>query len=159
MQHLFWLLPGRLAGRPGPDVAPWNLHALRAGGIHAILSVNDGFLCSPMAMWGAGLEYCCSPLSDNLPPRPGDEEQCIKGFRKGMAFIEAQLTQHRTVLVHCSMGRERTGLFLATYLVVSDRMMPDEAIRHVRAIRPTTLQAEGWEALALRVMHRLRRFD
>ena len=155
MQHVFWLIPNRLAGRPGPDVAPWDLHALRANGIDAILSVNDGLLCHPSAMWEAGLEYSCSPLSSNLPPRPGDEDQCISGLHKAMAFVETQFEQQRRVLVYCSMGQERTGLFLAYYLAATESLSPEAAIQRVRAVRPDALSAEGWQALALRVMHRL----
>ena len=47
MKKVFWLIPGQLAGRPGPDLEPWDLAELRTAGIGAVLSVNDGSLCYP----------------------------------------------------------------------------------------------------------------
>jgi len=73
MDKLFWVIPGKLAGRPGPDREPWNLAALHAGGIGAILSVNDGLSCQPQDFATAGIAYACMPLSSNAPPKPGDE--------------------------------------------------------------------------------------
>ena len=78
MDKLFWVIPGKLAGRPGPDQKPWNLAALRAGGIGAILSVNDGLLCQPQDFAAAGITYACMPLSSNAPPQPGDEHICLR---------------------------------------------------------------------------------
>src|ERR1700757_4594355 len=65
MDKLFWVIPGKLAGRPGPDQAPWDLAALRVGGIGTILSVNDGLLCHPQDFAVAGINYACMPLSAN----------------------------------------------------------------------------------------------
>ena len=41
MEQVFWLIEGRLAGRPGPVQAPWDAAALRAGGLDAVLSLNS----------------------------------------------------------------------------------------------------------------------
>ena len=47
MQHLFWLVEGKVAGRSGPNKDPWDLQALKEAGIGAILSVNGGEGCEP----------------------------------------------------------------------------------------------------------------
>lgn len=41
MQHLFWLVEGKIAGRSGPNKDPWDLAELKAAGIRAVLSVNE----------------------------------------------------------------------------------------------------------------------
>ena len=57
MESLFWLDPGRLAGRPGPNAEPWDLGRLRAGGIGAVLSVNDGQDCVAAEFDAAGIDH------------------------------------------------------------------------------------------------------
>src|SRR5262245_39199903 len=112
MDKVFWLLPGRLAGRPGPDREPWDLDALRQGGIDAILSVNDGTACHPADFAASGIAYARVPFSPNAPPLPGDDAICRAALPRAYAFVEGQVTEGRGVLVHCSSGKDRTGLFL-----------------------------------------------
>jgi len=152
MQHVFWLLPGRLAGRPGPEQAPWSLSALCDAGFGAVLSVNAGDHCTPDAFAAHGLAYACCPLSDWVPPQPGDLEVCRRQLPSAYAFVHAHLQQGRQVLVHCGGGDDRTGLFLAYFLVRHIGVAPHTAIATVRAVRPTALSAEGWEAFALQVL-------
>jgi hypothetical protein len=108
---LFWIIPGKLAGRPGPDRAPWNLAALRPGGRGAVLSVNDGLLCHPEDFVAAGLTSAGVPVSDNAPPRPGDDHLCRRALPQAYAFVQAQMALGPGVVVHCSSGKDRTGLF------------------------------------------------
>lgn len=148
MQHLFWVVPGEIAGRPGPDEEAWDLEALWQAGVRAILSVNDGRLCDAQAFERLGIAYACYPLSDWVPPQPGDAEVCLRALRKGDTFVQAQRGQGRPVLVHCSGGNDRTGLFLSYYLVRHAQLSPRQAIQRVRVLRPTALSAEGWEEFA-----------
>jgi hypothetical protein len=159
MDKLFWLLPGKLAGRPGPDLDPWDLPALRAAGIGAILSVNDGCLCVPEAFTAAGIAYACVPFSDTAPPRPGDEEHCRKALPRAYAFVQAELARDHGVVVHCTAGKDRTGLFLSYFLIHHQGLSADAAIREVRRVRPVALSATGWEEFARRVLARFERGD
>ncbi|MFN8445858.1 MAG: hypothetical protein U0175_34020 [Caldilineaceae bacterium] len=77
MDKLFWTIPHRLAGRPGPDDEPWDLASLHEAGIGAVLSVNDGRFCDPDAFAALKMAYACYPLSDWVPPQPGDVEHCL----------------------------------------------------------------------------------
>lgn len=155
MNHLFWLVPGWLAGRPGPDEEPWELQELWHGGIRAVLSVNDGRRCDPAALAQVGIAYACYPLSDWVPPQPGDAEICLRALREGDTFVQAQRAQGRPVLVHCSGGNDRTGLFLSYYLVRHAHLSPQQAIQRVRAMRSTALSAEGWEEFAEEMLRSL----
>jgi len=151
MQHVFWLLPGRLAGRPGPEQAPWSLSELRDAGVGAVLSVA-GEHCTPDAFAAHGLAYACVPLSDWEPPQPGDLEVCRHQLPRAFTFVHQQLQQGRPVLVHCGGGDDRTGLFLAYFLVRHMDAAPYTAIETVRSVRPTALSADGWEVFALEVL-------
>lgn len=152
MDHVFWVIPERLAGRPGPDRVPWNVGALRAGGIGAVLSLNDGVLCHPEDFEAHGITYACMPMSDNAPPRPGDDEICLKVLPRAYQFVSEQMNGQRGVLVHCSSGKDRTGLFLSYFLMRQEQLSVSEAIRAVRTVRPIAISAMGWEAFATRVL-------
>lgn len=152
MQHVFWLIPGKLAGRAGPDRVPWDVGALRAGGIGAALSLNDGALCHPEDFQAHDISYACMPLSDNAPPRPGDDVICLEVLPRAYEFVTAHMDRERGVLVHCSSGKDRTGLFLSYFLMRHDELSVSEAIRAVRTVRPIAISAMGWEAFATRVL-------
>ena len=155
MQNLFWLIPEKLAGRPGPDRAPWKLAALRDAGIGAILSVNDGLLCHPADFRTSGIEYRCVPLSDNAPPQAGDDVACLRALPTAYDFVKEQVAGGRATVVHCSSGKDRTGLFLAYYLVREEGLAAEDAIARVKAVRPIALSALGWDELALDVLRRV----
>jgi hypothetical protein len=152
MDKLFWIIPGKLAGRPGPDREPWNVTAMRTGGIGAILSVNDGLLCHPEDFVGVGITYACVPLSQNAPPQPSDADLCRRALPQAYAFVQAQITQGHRVVVHCSSGKDRTGLFLCYFLMQQTHLSPSEAIQAVRHVRPIALTAVGWEEFARQVL-------
>jgi protein-tyrosine phosphatase len=155
MQSLFWLIPDRLAGRPGPDRAQWDLASLRSAGIGAVLSVNDGVLCHPADFRACGLAYACIPLSDNAPPQAGDDATCLRALPSAYAFVQQQLKDGRVTIVHCSSGKDRTGLFLAYYLTRDAGLAAEEAIARVRRVRPIALSALGWHDFALEILRRI----
>lgn len=155
MEHVFWLVPGRLAGRSGPDRDPWDVGELRRSGIDAILSVNDGAMCHREDFAAHGIRYACVPLSDNAPPRPGDEAICERALPRAYAFLRENIDAGRTVLVHCSAGKDRTGLVLAYWLVRTQGCSAEEAVARVREVRPIALNAECWEELGLRLLRRV----
>src|SRR5262245_37796209 len=80
MDKVCWLEPGRIAGRPGPDREAWDVKALHAGGIDAVLSVNDGALCSTEEFAALGIAYACCPMPTSVPPFPGDASICAEAL-------------------------------------------------------------------------------
>jgi protein-tyrosine phosphatase len=147
-------VPGRLAGRPGPNREPWDPSALRGLGIDAVLSVNDGEGCDQDELEALGLVYQCVPFPPNEPPQAGDEEICRSALPAAYDFVTAQHAGGRAVLVHCSAGKDRTGLFMSYFLMREFGLDVDSAIMRVRAVRPRALSAMGWERLARRVLAR-----
>lgn len=155
MDDLFWIAERELAGRAGPNRRPWSLARLREAGIGAVLSVNDGELCHRDDFDAAGLAYACVPLSENAPPQPGDEEHCLRALPEAHAFVLAQRARGRVVLVHCSSGKDRTGLYGAYYLMREAALDPAAACARVREVRPIAFSAYGWDAFAIRVLSAL----
>ncbi len=154
MEPLFWLIPGRLAGRVGPAAAPWRLEALRAAGIQAVLSLADdqGDLG---ALGAAGFAHASLPLPPTEPADAATERACLARVPRAFAFLDAQLSAGRAALVHCAGGKDRTGVVLAHYLARTERLEARVAIARVRAVRPAALSAPGWESMALRVLRAL----
>lgn len=151
MKDVFWAIPGTLAGRCGPDRVPWSVAELADAGICAIVSVNDGALCHREDFTASGIAYACIPLSDNAPPRQGDLEQCVDALPRIYDFIE----RHRAfgaVLVHCSSGKDRTGLALAYALMRAVGLDVSAAMTAVRDVRPIAFSAEGWYDFSERVL-------
>jgi protein-tyrosine phosphatase len=155
MRHVFWLRSGVIGGRSGPNRDAWLPWELANDGIGAVLSVNDGELVRPLELAEVGIDSCCIPLSDAVPPRAGDFEACVSALPRALSFVRRSINARRKVLVHCSSGKDRTGLFLSYYLCVMERLPPGEAIREVRRVRPIALSADGWERFALDVLAEL----
>ena len=151
MENVFWLIDNQLGGRTGPDVDPWDLPALRAGGVGAILSFTPHEI-DPAQIEAAGIAHGCILLTGNAPPLEGDVEICRTLLPQATDFAQQQIDQGRAVIAHCSAGKDRTGLFLSYYLATRQGLSPRQAIDQVRAVRPIALSAEGWEPFALSVL-------
>lgn len=152
MEHVFWLVPGVVAGRCGPTKSPWNLSRLRAEGIGAVLSVNGGEQCHPEDFRQLSIRYFCVPLSSNAPPREGDFEHNLTSLAVAYDWITRNEQDSVATLVHCHSGKDRTGLLLAYYLVRRYALLPHMAIATVKTIRPIAFSAEGWQDFASEVL-------
>jgi protein-tyrosine phosphatase len=152
MQHVFWLRPGRIAGRSGPDLDPWIPAQLATAGIGAVVSVNEALSVYPDDLAGAGLVYGCFPMADNAPPRPGDFEYCMGMLPRVFEYLSERIDEGRIPLVHCSAGKDRTGLVLCDFLCRSEGLSPRDAIRELRRVRPIALSAPGYEDFAIEVL-------
>ena len=148
MNKIFWLIQDKLAGRPGPDTEQWDLISLREGGIGAILSVNDGRMCDPKELQSQGINYLCTPFSDYASPIPGNEKICLAALPKAYAFAKNEIEKGHGVIVHCSAGKDRTGLFLSYFLIQQNGLSPKEAMQAVRKVRPIAFTAWGWGPFA-----------
>ena len=152
MRHIFWLVPGHLAGRSGPCQDPWDLSELKSKGLGAVLSVNDGTLCHADDFERLAIRYLCMPLSANAPPLDGDAQHCRRVLPLAYRFTKGNEANGIATLVHCHAGKDRTGLFMAYYLIRSTRCTPAEAIARVKAARPIPFTATGWDEFAHEVL-------
>ena len=155
MERVFWVVPGLLAGRPGPNRAPWNLDALQNAGFKAILTLNDGEGLDPEAIASHGFDHRHVPMPPNDPAQPGDELVCRAALPSAYEWVDDHLQQRNPVLVHCSSGKDRTGLFMIYVHVRRRGLTFDEAFAAVREVQPRALTAGGWEELARRAISML----
>ena len=155
MQHLFWLRENRIAGRSGPDQDPWHPTQLTAVGIGVVVSVNRARSVYADDLARAGIDWACFPLSDNAPPRPGDFEHCLEVLPRAFEFLADVIDGGRVPLVHCTSGKDRTGLMLCYYLCRTEGLAPRDAVRELRRVRPIGLSASGYEAFAIDVLSAL----
>lgn len=154
MQHVFWLIPDRLAGRTGPVKAPWRAEELRAAGFDLVLNLSE---TSPdeTALRAAGLASHWEPLPTDVPATARAEAACVDAVPRALAVVLRELSAGRRVMVHCYAGQDRTGLLLAAYLVRERGLAPAAAIARVRTVRELAITAPGWEEMALRVLVKL----
>lgn len=157
MRHIFWLRPNLIAGRSGPNLDPWNPTALAAAGIGTIMSVNDAASVYADDLLKAGIESACFPLADNAPPRARDFEHCLAMLPLALEYLIAAIEAGKTPLIHCTAGKDRTGLTMCHYLCQREGYSPLEAISEVRRVRPIALSATGYEDFAIEVLTALYR--
>ncbi len=152
MQHIFWLEAGKIAGRSGPNTNAWDLDEIKAGGISAILSVNNGDAVHESLLASQGLAYANIPMSSNAPVREGDKEICLRNIPRAMDFIHENLA-NGPVLIHCRSGKDRTGMVMAAYLIEFEGYNASEAMDKVIEVRPIAFSAEGWMDFGLEVLN------
>jgi protein-tyrosine phosphatase len=155
MKHVFWLEPGRIAGRCGPNLESWDPVDLYAHGIGAVISVNNAERVYPEEFSSLGMRYTHVPLSDAAPPRPGDLELNLKQLPVAYEWIDSCLQDNIAVLIHCRSGKDRTGLLMAYYLARRYSCTPEEAVARVKAVRTIAFSSEGWDEFAIEVLSAL----
>jgi protein-tyrosine phosphatase len=144
MKHVYWVVEGLLAGRPGPVEVPWNLDELRAAGFRAIVSLNSE--PDPEAVAAAGLRHHSLPQPPDLPLTATARDRLLRGLELVLPTIHAEVGAGHPTLVHCHAGKDRTGLALVAYLVRYEGLGIDAALGALRGAKPTALSAAGFEA-------------
>ncbi|MEW6750137.1 MAG: dual specificity protein phosphatase family protein [Candidatus Latescibacterota bacterium] len=154
MLNAFWLLPGLLAGRPGPTREPWSLRQIRDAGIRAVVNLSE-FPPRQSEFAEHGIEVLWVPLPATVPADAQSEQSCLERLPRAYAFLVTHLQAGHPVLVHCYAGCDRTGMLLAYHAARAESLSPRQAIQRVRQVRPAALTAQGWEAMAVRVIEAL----
>ena len=151
MKEIFWLRPGKIAGRSGPNLVPWQLEEIRQAGINSILSVNHGEDCHITLIEKLGFQYDCIPMSRNAPAIPGDTTHNLQKLPEALRFINEALASG-PVLIHCRSGKDRTGLVMAAYLIANEQFSARQAMDEVLSVRPIAFSAEGWTDFCFHVL-------
>jgi protein-tyrosine phosphatase len=104
---LWWIIPGKLGGMRKPAAA--EIPILSELGIDTLVSVMDD--PSNLGVYAeAQIPYLWLPTTGGQAPTYDQVEQ----FQQ---FVDTQHALAKSVVVHCSSGRRRTGTFLAAYLI------------------------------------------
>jgi len=82
----------------------------------------------------------------------GDLEHCLGVLPAALTFAKENISRGAPVLLHCTAGKDRTGLFMAYYLMQCEDCSLQQAVERVRAVRPVALTADGWYDFALQVL-------
>lgn len=144
MKTLYWILPGLLAGRPGPQTVPWDLTALWDAGFRTIVSLVpvDG---EPIRQ--VGFRHLLVPLYGGLAFLPPMRRRLAWRMRPVVDFVAEEVAAGRPTLVHCRKGNDRTGAVLAAYLARHQGLTLEEAIRRVLEANPRAMRSLGFKRL------------
>ncbi len=149
MRHVYWVLPGLLAGRPGPDCAPWDLDELWQAGFRALVTLDRRGvdLAAVRRIGFAHRWYERADLPDILLRTFQEQVGFVAAIEPALAFIHEQVTASRATLATVdSHSREPDSSTpaLAGYLVRYHGLTADAAIARVRAARPDAMAALGY---------------
>ncbi len=156
MREVFWLEPNRLGGRPGPNKEPWSLDTFRESGISLVVSLTERMYNASSQFAPYGIDHVCIALPKNAPPKRGDATEI--GYLLPCVFeiVTRHLeTPNRRVIVHCSSGKDRTGLFFCYYMMRSNGLSLGAAVSAVRSILPRLLSADGWDRMGRHILTKL----
>ena len=97
-------------------------------GIKAILDLRDGSQDDPIELEKYSIDY----MNLKIPNRGTPD---LEHATKAVNWIKSNIDQDKKVFVHCNLGRGRGPLLTVMYLI-SQGMKSDDAIVHVKNIRP-----------------------
>lgn len=126
-----WVEKDKLAAS-GYPASRAQLRWLSRKGVRSVLTLTE----SPLpAKWldGLSMETKHIAMRDHMPPE-------LPSLDQAADYIEAQVDAGKPVLVHCQAGRGRTMCALAAYLIKDRGMRADEAMAHLRRIRPEAVE-------------------
>ncbi|MEA3308283.1 MAG: dual specificity protein phosphatase family protein [Chloroflexota bacterium] len=142
MKYIYWIIEKELAGRPGPQLAPWNPPELYRGGIRTVISLATDVKVCDLTVYQ--LNHRRAQFPPLLLTSAGLQKAFIHEALPIWEFIHAQLAAGNPTLVHCHAGNDRTGAILAGYLVIYRGWLPETAIRQVHDLQPHALEAAGY---------------
>ena len=108
-----------------------DLPQLASEGITAVLDVTAEFSALEWATHNDGIQYLNIPVLDHAPPTEAQLIQAVK-------WLHAQQAQQKKILVHCALGRGRSVLILAAFLLSrqTDRSA-ERAVTLIKEVRRT----------------------
>lgn len=144
--RLYWVETGKLAGRCGPDLAPWDLSLFRQKGITGIVSFQRLRPSHEEAIEEAGFEH----LRLYFPSMALDQSHLRKKFlnvvEEFFPFARSRTQeQDGKVLVHCHAGLDRSATALACYRIKESGLTAEEALEEMKEINPRAFITEGYE--------------
>jgi len=132
-----WVIEDTLAGS-GMPTSREEVDWIKENGIKAILTLTEDPLPSK---WLDNIDYLHIPTVNGSAPDMEDIEHATD-------FIDKNLKNNRSAMVHCAAGKGRTGTILAAYFMKYKGMDVRNAIEKVREVRPGSVE-NGSQEIAL----------
>ena len=129
-----WLIEEQLAGSGMPtsyDEFDWILNQ----GVNSIVTMTENALPEN---WTNKINYLHVPTPDLTAPDMQKIDSAIE-------FINEQIQNNQSVMVHCAAGMGRAGTILACYFVKYKKLSAQQAIKKIRDERPGSIQSEVQE--------------
>ncbi|MEN2974419.1 MAG: dual specificity protein phosphatase family protein [Candidatus Caldarchaeales archaeon] len=131
--HRFSWIDENVAGCGRP--ASFNqVKWVKERGITMIISLTESRLPEEW-IEPLNIKYLHIPIKDHTAPEPDTIKKIVEEVIK-------EVDSGGKVLVHCAAGLGRTGVILASYLLVKKRVPPEEGIRMVREMRPGSIEPQ-----------------
>ena len=110
---------------------PNDVDYLKSNGVGAILDATSEFSGLNWSANDDNLAYRNVPILDHMAPHANDLLEAIN-------WIQNQLDNNKGVVIHCALGRGRSVLIMAAYLVASGTCNNvDDALNYINKIRGT----------------------
>lgn len=78
------------------------------------------------------------------------EDPSMEQISQFISICDKAHEENKIVCVHCRMGRGRTGVMLACYLMKYYRQVPGEAMCNVRLMRPGSIETREQERAVMK---------
>ncbi len=141
----FWVLPGKIAGRCGPDKKPWDLDGLWDDGFRAIASLHRLPPGEEQRVENSPFEHLPAYAPPMVIDRPDLQDEFLNRVDNVLPFIDHHLNSEQPVIVHCHAGLDRSCCAIACYLVAREEYSAHEAIEQIYDVRPQAFVSPGYE--------------
>ncbi|XP_018574565.1 dual specificity protein phosphatase 23 [Anoplophora glabripennis] len=129
-----WVVENQLAAMAWPETEG-NLNFLWQNGIKHVVTLSPEKV-PPIA--NSKLEWTLIPVEEFEPPT-------LDNMITFINICETSLAKKESVGVHCRMGRGRTGVMAACFLVHFLGLRPETAVYNLRCWRPGSVETYGQE--------------
>lgn len=110
---------------------PSDIESLKAKGVTAILDVTAEFDGLDWTLENEDLDYFNLPVLDHKSPKP-------KELLKAIHWLENHISKSNAVVIHCALGRGRSVLVMAAYLLSRNQSWSvEQALAKIQGIRAT----------------------
>nr|CAD7568457.1 unnamed protein product [Timema californicum] len=149
-----WIVPNELAGMAWPQT-PANLRFLESQGIKHLVTLSPEK--RPPIHAFPGFKWTEIPIEEFEPPKLCQMRKFIDLCQKSRTKNELLYVCYKSVGIHCRMGRGRTGVMAACYLVHFLDQPPERAIINIRLMRPGSVETYEQEKAVVAYHDYLRR--
>jgi atypical dual specificity phosphatase len=143
MNGFSWVIEASLAGAPQPGAynsIHLDLGYMQEQGVDLLISGNEEGVDADVARH-YDIDVVSLPVEDFQAPT-------MEQMNDFVAHTRTALAGGDQVAVHCTAGMGRTGTYLAVWFVTTG-MTADEAMEHVRSLRPGSIETPIQEAAIL----------